>query len=248
MAWLVSEMVCYAVNFIMIAISVYLIICQCKHNQEMYMTKRSPSLYYLLNVSLVLTMIGVTVIFKGLISGTPIHQTIICVCAILFIFTFLFALLVKNWLIYYKYKWTYYTMEYQWRYIINSKLCKTESDKNWFISNNSTYGNLWYIYKLFGIMNFIFYVIYASCVGSITYFEFDFIVVIIGCSIALPMFSMIAVFYLYLVRNTPSLDDCYKIHWESKIHSKLLLLWCIFLILANTAYIVSQNFHAYLEK
>ena len=241
-----TEMGCYVVNGIMVFIALYWITLQCQKNEEMYMKKRSLSLYYWLNISLMLTIVSVTMMFTGFILFEPIPLIITCCIGCIFLFSFLYLLLVKNWLLYYKYKWTYYTLELKWSFIINSKSASDESDQNWFIKNNKTYGNLFYIYRLFGVIHFIFFIIGANAMSFTVYYEFNLIVLGIGCSACLPIFGAIAIFYLYLVRHTPFMDDHYKIHWESKIHSKLLLLWSIFCGLTNLAFMLSQDFHAYL--
>ena len=140
------EVISYISNVIFVSISLYWILSQCKQNHEMYIQKRSLSIYYALNISLVMSMPGVILMVASLLHFNGIGKIFSVWIGSFAFWAFLYFLLVKNWMIYYKYKWTYYTIELQWSYIINSKSTSTESDTNWFIINNKKYGNLWYIW------------------------------------------------------------------------------------------------------
>ena len=211
----------------------------------MYMAKRSLSLYYSMNVTLIFAIISLIVMNGSFVHYKIILPIIFSNIALFFVALFLYLILVKTWLLYYKYQWTYYTIELEWSFIINSKSASTESEENWFIKNNAKYGNLWYIYKLFGIFFIIFHIIIASMMSMILYFEWDLIMLIIGGSVSCIMYSIVGIFYLWLARHTPFIDDPYKIHWESRMHSKLLLLWCIFMGIFFTMSLFIPSFHVY---
>ena len=229
----------------MISISIYWIIKQCANNQRMYIKKRALSLYHSLNFSLLFAMIAMMIMLIGFARFPITPQIIVANIGCFSCYYFFYMLLVKNWMIYYKYQWTYYTMQYKWSHIINSTSASTESDNNWYIVNNNKYGNLYYIYKLFGIIFFIFYIIGGGATSFAIYTKFDIIVCAIVAAITMPIFAAIGIFYFYLVKNTPYIDDAYKIHWESRTHAKLLLLWAFCCTLTNASYLIFQDIHAF---
>ena len=71
----------------------------------------------------------------------------------------LFFMTVKAWMIYFKYKWTYFTLQLKWQKVLNKNIIKKIEKENWFIRNNNKYGNLKYIYKLFGTIYCIIFTI-----------------------------------------------------------------------------------------
>merc|ERR1740123_1993065 len=78
----------------------------------------------------------------------PAEMVIIPTTIMLSSFWLLFCMLItKNWMTYFKTKWTQYTMEFEWQQIINPKPNPTQ---NWFISNNKTFGNLSFMLRLIG--------------------------------------------------------------------------------------------------
>ena len=118
----------------------------------MVMRKRSISLVFGFNIVLLLAMISSTLTnacmfnFHG--TGMIIASMIIWyICWWLL----LYFLTVKEWLVYFKHKWTFYTLQLKWQQIINTD---TQSKTNWYIQNNHKYGNLKFVYKLFGTIYF----------------------------------------------------------------------------------------------
>ena len=211
----------------------------------MYMKKRSLSLYHCLNMSLLFAMITVPIMLSMFAEGTSAEQILGANVGI-FAFTFFwYLILVKNWLIYYKYKWTYYTLEMEWSHIINSNIASTESEQNWFIKNNKQYGNLEYIVKLFGLYFFILFIIDDCLVCLCIYSQFQVVNIIVTCAIVMPCFGAIGLFYYYLVSHTPYINDPFLIHWESRIHSKLLLAWVSTFSLTNVAVIALGDMKMY---
>lgn len=115
----------------------------------MYLHKRSLVVFYALNSSIILSMISLLFISYAFVNCPKIVQVIACICCLISSWFLLMLLVTKNWMILYKYKWTYYTMQSKWQQLINSKIVK-ENQNNWYIIHNKTYGNLYYIAKLFG--------------------------------------------------------------------------------------------------
>ena len=174
--WLIADIVCYAIYTMLFSMSVCLVYKQRKFNHKMFMKKRSLSLYYSLNISIIGSMAGTILIFSAFIRFSVIQQMIMCSIGAFFVFNFLYLMLVKNWMIYYKYKWTYYTIQLKWSHIINSRNASTEAKKNWFINNNKKYGNLSYIYKLLAIYVIIAYLFCSIFISLLVYFEFHLLV------------------------------------------------------------------------
>ena len=245
-SWEIAELSAYVVDAILMIVSIYLIIMQCAQNHKMYIKKRRLSLYHWLNISFLFNMTAVTVMFFAMAHLNVALQIILANIGVFSCFFFFYLIMVKNWLIFYKYKWTYYTMEIKWSYIINSEKASTESDSNWFIRNNTQYGNLLYIYKAFGVIFFIFYIIGGFVTSFAIYHHFAINTVIIGTPICMLLFSVVGLFYVYIVKNTPFLKDTYKIHWECKVHSKILLLWAFCMTFTNVGYIIFHDIRAYL--
>ena len=224
----------------------YLIISQLSENQQMYMKKRSVAIYYSLNVSLVGTMIGLISCNIGLLHLSKMGLLITFNFGLLVIMLLFYFLLIKTWKIYYRYKWSYYAIELEWHYIINPKSASQESKNNWFLANNKTYGRLSYISRLFGLYFLIgFLIIDASCCWAIIT-EFELISSITASSFTVSIMGLAALFYVYLVRNTPYLNDIYQIHQECKIHSKLLLILCSCCGVMNATFIIFQSPYIYL--
>lgn len=149
-------------------------------------------------------------------------------------------------MIYYKYKWNYHTVQHEWCHVINSNSASQAAKENWFLTHNKTYGNLAYVYKLFAIYFAIAYFIIASTVAAAIYMDFALIPFLLSSILSLLIVGVIAIFYSYLVKNTRNLNDIYLIHKESKIHSKLLLLWCISCSTMNIAFIIFQDVYIWL--
>ena len=130
----------------------------------------------------------------------------------------LFFLTVKNWMIYFKYKWTYFTLQLEWQQILNSKIVTQIEQENWYIRNNNKYGNLSFVYKLFGIIYFA--ALSISFAALILMPKIQLIAVGMLVSTVMPAI----IFYGALVCKTPFIDDTFYIHWESKMHSRVLMM------------------------
>ena len=245
--WLISEIACYIINAILIAISLCLIASQWTQNDQMYMKKRSISLYYALNLSLTFGMAALVMMLVALLHlENKLWVVIVLSVCLLCLFSCLYFLLTKSWMVFYKYKWTYYTMQLQWSYIINSKSAVTSSETNWFIVNHKTYGNLWYVYKLFAVFFLMGSTIAAAAAALMVYSDFQMIVFIPAATAFACVMILVFGFYTYLIKSTPLLKDTYKIHWESRVHVKCLVT-CEFVdILATVAFIVYPSIKIWL--
>ena len=152
-AWKWIEPICYSIWIMFILISIYYNITLCARNSEMFLQKRSLPVFYSLNISFIVGQI--TVLFFGVstVYGSKILQIISVITAFFGIYSILFFVLIKNWMIYYKYHWQYYSLQSKWQQLINKKILNLKNQQNWFIENNKTYGSLHWIYKrLVGIV------------------------------------------------------------------------------------------------
>ena len=208
------------------------------HRYEMFVKKRSLSLIYRLNLSLLLKVASLAVAqyfaLRSIESTATLISGVVYFCSL---WLCLYFLILKSWFIYYKYHFTYFTIESEWLQLINPKL---SSIQNWFIKNNYKYGNVSYMSRMIGIPC-IFGAIMCS-IGtalSLSYLGNGPYLMLIP-SLALATIPLIpaTLFYAVIVRKTPLFDDTFQIHWESKIHSKLLLIWCVVFALTNAAVLI----------
>ena len=236
--WVTIEIISYISWTIMIFHSIYLNLNMVKYNKEMFMIKRSIFAYYGLNAGIIFLMIATAFAqFNRYYSNqnhqqtdnTHYHLTTASYISILFAFWFiLFFLLTKNWMIFFKNNWTFHACQSQWKHIINPNVSKNES--NWYISKNHKYGNISFMYKLFGSICSTAFIIclLASNINryvlrSIKSDIRKYIVICIICVLA----SIGAIVYGCILKKTPYLKDTFYIHWESKINSRLFLLFVI---------------------
>lgn len=232
--WMIITYIALSVNIVFIMIAVFLIIYNlCSNSKEMiiYIQRRSKSIHYKLNISLTITIISWNLLdINFSYYNNEILGIITIFSSVISAFYIVYILFIKNWMLFYKFKWTFYTMQYQWIHIINSQLSQNKEYKeNWFIKNNHKYGNLKYISKLFGIIYVIYTFITAILYAIASNSNIDTITIprLIASIFQLITLPIIGGLYYYLVRKTPKNNfgnDKYFIHSECKIHSKLLLL------------------------
>ena len=146
--WIVFESIWCSVGVMAIIFCIYGNIKLHSQNNEMYLHKRSLRVFYALNYSIILSMASLIFISFAFVYFAPIIQVIACICCLISSWFFLMLLVTKNWMIFYKYKWTHYTMQCKWQQLINDKIA--EQQKNWFLLNNTKWGNLYYIAKVIG--------------------------------------------------------------------------------------------------
>ena len=75
---------------------------------------------------------------------------------------FMYMSIVKSWMIYYRERWTFYTIQQEWKHIINKK----KESNNWFIRNNNKYGSLKFILKIAAIFHLIGFMLSIFAVTS----------------------------------------------------------------------------------
>eukprot|EP01084_Bolivina_argentea_P156145 272111_1 len=215
-----------------------------KEKDQMYMYKRQKSIVFGLNTTTILAMCDCVILRISRLSSqnmSPMQVSIMLFLVLWFIF--IFVQNVKNWMIYYKYKWTYYTLEYKWQQIINTNIAQKYNQTNWYIRNNMKYGKLSYIYKLFALFHLIAFFSCATGMFLRTNSNSTYSPLFIG-SFLLSMISLLfpIIFFAIIVFNTRNFNDTFFIHWENKIRAKILIL----LILSFIATVIITSNDAYI--
>ena len=170
--------------------------------------------------------------------GTKLLMVISVVVGLFTTYLLLFFLVLKNWIIFYKYHWQYYTMQSKWQQLINKNVVNLKNQQNWFIENNKTYGNLHWIYKRLAVIFSIAFMINSSAAVYCFLDDFSLISCIIGGGMESMTFSPLSLVYAIIVCKTPTFDDTFSIHWESKMHSKLLIILMIINPIMIVLYII----------
>ncbi len=115
------------------------------------------------------------------------------------------------WMIYFKYRWTYFTLQLQWQQILNPKIVTQIEKENWYIHNNNKYGNLSHIYKLFGTIYFIAFTTSSIALMLITKPNATDTVRIIAMVMNFIVVLPPILFYIILVWKTPFINDTFHI-------------------------------------
>ena len=206
----------------------------------MFMKKRSLIILFGLNISCCMLMMA-----AGLFPITfwreqwPLFVSVLVHWIFFTPFQFfLWFINLRNWLILYKYKWNHYSIELEWQSIINPKVKK---DKNWFLENEKKYGDFNYMLRIFAIC-----VISGLIIGYIsifftvqdTYHDKHSNQAKIGVMFLLIIQIIPIILYVVIVCKTPSFDDYYYVHWESRMQSRILSL----LILSLAIGVMIRNF------
>eukprot|EP01084_Bolivina_argentea_P142893 250999_1 len=190
-------------------------------SNAMFIQKRHKSIVFGLNTVLIFEMLSIVVGHWISLTGSeiPIVSLIANIFTVICYWSFFYFSIGKNWMIYYKERWTFHTLQLEWQQIIN----KTNNDNNnWFIKNNSKYGSLSYVYKIFGI----YYVIgiILGIIGMIEVSSPNPNLLFVAPLIAMPLL-VVVVFYVTIICKTTHLaliDDIFFIHWESKMHVRVI--------------------------
>eukprot|EP01084_Bolivina_argentea_P144088 252890_1 len=207
---------------ILLLISIYANIKLRRSKNEMYMTKRAIPLE--LNCSMIFAMFFAILFYSSTVLNN-IWLTVIFKSAFYAAWFLLFSFLnARSWMIYFRYRWTYYTLQLEWQQLINPNIVKEKEQKNWYIRNYKRYGNVSYIYRMFGFLHFI------AFIGTVSFFITHTTQImeraIFGC-----IFMFIpAIYHIIIVYKIPIFHDYYFIHRESKLHGKLsivLLISCV---------------------
>ena len=184
----------YLLNTIAVVLCIYGNIKLHSQNNEMYLHKRSLVVFYALNYSIILSMISLLFISFAFVNCHKIVQVIACICCLISSWFFLMLLVTKNWMILYKYKWTYYTVQSKWQQLINSNILK-QNQTNWYIIHNKKYGNLYYIAKLFSAYCITGCIICATLLSWIILSDWQLLPLIVGSIMANSCLGPTVVFY-----------------------------------------------------
>eukprot|EP01083_Nonionella_stella_P033121 90687_1 len=215
-AWEVLSFVPYA---IILPICIYGNIVICKYSSSIFIQKRSLLLLNGLNYSFLFGIISSCYFHVSLYyfthSNSQIHILVTMYYYLLSWWSILFFLLTKNWLIYWRYKWTRRVLQNQWQTLINGK-----QTFNFYIANNHKYGKTSYVSKIAALgIAFEAICFIAFLISTLTK---QAILELISGSISM-IFALIAmIIYGIIICKIPSYNDTFHIHWESKLHGKLV--------------------------
>ena len=140
----------------------------------------------------------------------------------------------------FKYFWNYYTIQLDWQQIINRGIAAKREQNNWFISNFATFGNVSFVYKLYGILSLFGFALCVIPTTLLVVYDFHFLVFTVAMLCILIALAPPIIFYVVIVWETPCFDDAFYIHKESKMHSKLLALLGVIYALLNAAFFAAQ--------
>ena len=214
--------------------------------QRTFMKKRSLSLLFGFNISLIMCMISnLIAIFATLYLDIQLHASHAYVLQMISVYFILVFLNTRTWLLYFNKKWTYFVMQLKWQQLINPKVLEKGHKNNWYIMTRYRYGNLSYIYKSFTIIHII-----AIFISTIAIY-----LIIDSSSWQLQISGVIALFEIYLIfiafyviirRKTPhDFQDVFHIQWENNCLSKL---WFIGSILTMFVSIIAAYFSGMKNK
>merc|ERR1712013_829167 len=179
----------------------------------------------MLNTVMIIGMFGVVLAYISTLLNKP-GVTVVVLGLFFLIWCVIFLILnVKNWIIYFRYKWTYFALKFNWQRIINAQTSQAEEGSNWYINNNSKYGCLSFVYFWFGLVHFIGFAASVCLMAShalVTSMS-EPMSITFGVLVIILLFVPV-VAYMAIVCKTPRLKDTFSIHWESKMHAKVALV------------------------
>ena len=122
----ISELAIFVPYFICVGWSIYNLVNLNQLKHKAFLQKRSTFLVHAFNITTILCMISAAL---GTMAGLYLRSSNLArYCTFLFTVATMylaFCLLnIKNWMIYYQYNWTYYTLQMQWQQIINDIAAK----------------------------------------------------------------------------------------------------------------------------
>jgi len=193
---------------------------QCRN--EMFVKKRPSSL--VLNTVMIIGMFGVVLAYISTELDKP-GVTVVVLGLFLLIWCVIFLILnVKNWIIFFRYKWTYFALKFNWQRIINADTSNAEEASNWFINNNVRFGCLSFVYFWFGLFHFLGFSASVCLMASRALMTTmsEAMSITFGALVIILLFVPVVV-YMVIVCKTPRLKDTFSIHWESRMHAKVAL-------------------------
>eukprot|EP01084_Bolivina_argentea_P095925 172433_1 len=204
-------------------------------SNSMSIQKRKPSIVFGTNASLIILMIAFTTVCVAKIhtKTTSAFSFISDTLALISGYMYMFFCITKQWMIFYKQKWTFYTLQTKWQNVIAD--LDNNNNQNWFITNNNKYGSLSYMYRVFAIYHI--FGILLGVMGSVTYNLNIFDNYVTALATVPFLFSVI--FLSIIIYKTPKyeeIDDIFFISWETKIHSRLLSILLLIFISHQIAF------------
>eukprot|EP01084_Bolivina_argentea_P144089 252893_1 len=201
-----------------------------KLKDQTFMQKRAVP--FSLNCSMIFGMCFATLFYLSIISNNIWSTAIFEIsfyASWFLIFSFLNA---RSWMIYFRYRWTYYTLQLEWQQLINPKIVEQKQEHNWYIHNYKKYGNVSYIYHVFSIVHFIEFLITLTLSVSQCMYK-TYMYRRTTCGFVLLLMFIPVISHIIIIHKTPIFHDYYYIHRESKLHSKLSIVLMISYAIAN---------------
>ena len=247
---LLFEIVIGSLHIILFICSIYLLSKIRPFNNKLFMKKRNLTVFYAMNLSIIAQIANNGIVLLALIQFSnpwnPFNVSVAFALWTPITWSWLIWLIIKNWLIFYQYKWTYYVTQSKWQQIINPNVLSDDifATQNWFISNHDTYGSFKFIFRLcVGAVLCCWLIMIPLNFWAFAYHWNDIEVMALAAAVLLILFCPWTILYVYCVWNVPSLDDAFAIHWESKMHAKILCLatinlqgWTVYLLVTADIY------------
>ena len=228
LSWFYFEVLAYSIWIMLILSAIYLTVNSRSHNSKLFLQKRNVSLFYALNCATIVTIISFAVFsFCSIYHSKPwgVIYSLSWSFWVFSVFIWICLLAIKNWLIYYKDKWSFYIAQSKWQQIINPNVLSGDlyTAQNWFIVNHDTYGHFGYVVKLFG-GGAVFCGMIVSLVWLLPPHVPHTAAYYVCILVTMICYTPWVLLYIYCLWKTPPLDDPFHIHWESKMHAKILAL------------------------
>jgi len=225
--YIVAECIVYVLGVACVGAAIWgnVKLLTCSITSDMFLRKRGLTAHFGINFALIAWIISVLVLMMSntnvIVSAPRILSLSAAILTAICPFSFICFSIIKAWMIYYKEKWSYFTLQSEWQRIINEKTDKV--DTNWFIRNNQKYGSARYVTKISVAYHSI---CLSVCIVGMIADHFKLFPNVVYALIVLPFLPSI-VFYLFVVCKTTRsklIQDPFSIHWERKLHSRLQLL------------------------
>ena len=142
---------------------------------------------------------------------------------------------VKNFALYFRFKWQHYSLQSEWQQIINPNIIHELERKNWYIRHKRTLEQLSNVYKAFGVLhllNLSLCFVFHQIVSDVSRSESDLVAFVFVRALNMLLFTLPFFIYIWIELKTPHFDDCFFIHWESRAEAKLTAL-LIFIFLCT---------------
>ena len=217
----------------LIIIGIIGIVFVVKYRKETFIIKRRLSVVLGLNISFLCGMISSFCLIYAQFTENINSFAVCAVIGFISWFSIFLFLNVRHWYQYYQYKFHHYTLQLQWQQLINPNIVKKLHRNNWYIRHKKTYGNYYFIYKIFGIFHFCLLIICIAVV-IIRVYQIGHIQIIkhLG-TLNTICFLIPFIIYSIIICKTPSFNDIFDIHFESKIIAIITYLLIIGFLCGN---------------